>query len=38
LLNDHRVDYINFIKLENLKANKLAGGRHKDLNDLENLP
>jgi predicted nucleotidyltransferase len=29
---------VNFINLENLKANKLAAGRHKDLNDLENLP
>ena len=29
---------ILFINLENLKANKLAAGRHKDLNDLENLP
>lgn len=29
---------INFINLENLKANKLAAGRHKDLDDLENLP
>ena len=28
---------VNFINLENLKANKLAAGRHKDLNDLENL-
>lgn len=29
---------VNFINLENLKRNKLAAGRHKDLNDLENLP
>jgi hypothetical protein len=29
---------INFINLENLKTNKLAAGRHKDLDDLENLP
>jgi len=29
---------VNFINLENLKTNKLAAGRHKDLNDLENLP
>jgi predicted nucleotidyltransferase len=29
---------VNFINLEDLKANKLAAGRHKDLNDLENLP
>ena len=28
---------VNFINLENLKTNKLAAGRHKDLNDLENL-
>lgn len=29
---------IHFIGLEKLKANKRASGRHKDLNDLENLP
>jgi predicted nucleotidyltransferase len=29
---------VNFIDLENLKLNKRAAGRHKDLNDLENLP
>jgi hypothetical protein len=29
---------VNFIDLQSLKANKLAAGRHKDLNDLENLP
>ncbi|MFO7709646.1 MAG: DUF6036 family nucleotidyltransferase [Desulfobacterales bacterium] len=29
---------VNFINLENLKLNKRAAGRHKDLNDLENLP
>jgi predicted nucleotidyltransferase len=29
---------VYFINLENLKRNKLAAGRHKDLNDLENLP
>jgi hypothetical protein len=28
---------IDFIDLENLKKNKKALGRHKDLNDLENL-
>ncbi len=28
---------IDFIDLENLKKNKKASGRHKDLNDLENL-
>ena len=29
---------INLIALDDLKRNKLASGRHKDLNDLENLP
>ena len=29
---------INIISLEHLKANKRAAGRHKDLDDLENLP
>jgi hypothetical protein len=29
---------INLISLENLKINKKASGRFKDLNDLENLP
>lgn len=29
---------VNLISLANLKANKQASGRHKDLNDLENLP
>lgn len=29
---------INFINLDELKANKKAAGRHKDLDDLENLP
>jgi hypothetical protein len=29
---------INFISLKHLKVNKKASGRHKDLNDLENLP
>ncbi|NPV87037.1 MAG: hypothetical protein HPY45_13630 [Anaerolineae bacterium] len=29
---------VNLISLEHLKANKKASGRHKDLNDLENLP
>ena len=28
---------IDFIDIENLKKNKKASGRHKDLNDLENL-
>lgn len=29
---------VNFISLPHLKHNKKACGRHKDLNDLENLP
>jgi predicted nucleotidyltransferase len=29
---------VNLISLENLKLNKRASGRFKDLNDLENLP
>ena len=29
---------VNFISPEDLKVNKKAAGRHKDLNDLENLP
>ncbi len=29
---------VNFMDLSNLKANKQAAGRHKDLDDLENLP
>jgi len=29
---------INIIDLENLRKNKKASGRYKDLNDLENLP
>ena len=29
---------VNLISLEHLKVNKQASGRHKDLNDLENLP
>jgi hypothetical protein len=28
---------IDFIDIDNLKKNKQASGRHKDLNDLENL-
>jgi len=28
---------IDFIDIDNLKKNKKASGRHKDLNDLENL-
>jgi len=29
---------VSLIDLENLKKNKQASGRHKDLADLENLP
>lgn len=29
---------VNLINLEDLKQNKRASGRYKDLNDLENLP
>jgi len=29
---------VNIINLENLRKNKKASGRYKDLNDLENLP
>jgi len=29
---------VNFINVTHLKINKKASGRHKDLNDLENLP
>lgn len=29
---------VNLIGLEDLKVNKAASGRHKDLNDLEHLP
>ena len=29
---------VNIINLEQLKINKKASGRHKDLDDLENLP
>ncbi len=29
---------VNFISLQHLKLNKKASGRHKDLDDLENLP
>jgi hypothetical protein len=29
---------VNIINLRHLKINKEASGRHKDLNDLENLP
>jgi len=29
---------VNFISIEDLKKNKRASGRHKDLEDLEHLP
>ena len=29
---------VNFISLDDLKKNKQASGRHKDLEDLEHLP
>jgi hypothetical protein len=29
---------VNLISLNHLKVNKKASGRHKDLDDLENLP
>jgi len=29
---------VNFISLEDLKENKQASARHKDLDDLEHLP
>jgi predicted nucleotidyltransferase len=29
---------INFIALQDLKKNKRAAGRHKDLEDIEHLP
>jgi len=35
LLNSRHVE---FIGLDDLKINKRASGRHKDLNDLEQLP
>lgn len=43
MLNSHGVEYVdgvpvNIIGLGDLKANKKASGRHKDLNDLEQLP
>lgn len=31
-------DLVPVIGLDDLKANKAAGGRNKDLDDLENLP
>ena len=36
-LNSERVEYL-LISLEDLKANKRAVGRARDLNDIENLP
>jgi hypothetical protein len=47
LLNEHDVEYLliggyavgyKMISLADLKANKRAAGRHKDLDDLEHLP
>jgi hypothetical protein len=43
LLNFYQTDEIDgvevcFISLSDLKVNKRAAGRHKDLDDLENLP
>jgi len=29
---------VSIISLKDLRSNKKAAGRHKDLNDLENLP
>jgi len=29
---------VNFLSLDDLKKNKRASGRHKDLEDLEHLP
>lgn len=29
---------VNIIRLDHLKANKRASGRHRDLDDLEHLP
>ncbi len=37
LLNAHQVEYL-LIDLAHLKINKKAAGRHKDLDDLDNLP
>jgi len=31
-------DFKEFLNLEQLKINKRASGRHKDLDDYENLP
>lgn len=39
LLEDEGVEYLlNLISLEDLKTNKRASGRHKDLADIEHLP
>jgi len=38
LLNSHNVEYLLIISLADLKINKRASGRYKDLDDLENLP
>ena len=39
LLNAHNDGIlINFISLQDLKKNKHAAGRHKDMDDLEHLP
>jgi len=40
-LNDHGVEYlvrVHFIALKDLKINKRASGRNKDLADLDQLP
>lgn len=37
LLNAHLVE-VSVIDLAHLKTNKKAAARHKDLDDLENLP
>ena len=37
LLNSHRVEYLLIGGLDDLKVNKKASGRHKDLADLESL-
>jgi hypothetical protein len=41
LLNENKVNYllpVAVISLDDLKVNKKASGRHKDLDDLEHLP
>lgn len=37
LVNSHGVEYL-LIRLDDLKSHKKASGRHRDLDDLENLP